>query len=321
MEATNNRKTDNMKIQFVLLIMFFPGIMLSQTIKRASINSVSLSSPNVVSTGGQYVGASFNASENTAKQTNVTIGFQQPVRIPLDTAVNVIGDLLICKGDTTELRLTKAPYYKWYKNDTLLKGQDSSYIRTITAGRYRAVMTDGLGLTDSTRVIEIGLSSFEKPTPPGISRDQSNNLVSSYASGEHKWYEAGKEVAGQTTNKFKPATTGYITVKTRQNGCLSLMSASYYYLATSIINISPEESIKLSPNPFNSQINVNFKLNSNTPLNIDVISMSSGKLIATFKRILNGQALELPALVNGVYIFRIYSDNGKIEKNIRVVKI
>jgi hypothetical protein len=301
--------------------LFLTSILNAQTIKRASINSVSLSSPNVVSTGGQYVGASFNASENTTKQTNVTVGFQQPVRIPFDTAVNVIGDLLICKGDTTELRLTKAPYYKWFRNDTLLKGQDSAYIRTITAGRYRAVMTDGLGFTDSTRVIEIGLSSFEKPTPPGISRDQSNNLVSSYASGEHKWYEAGKEVAGQTTNKYKPSATGYISVKTRQNGCLSLMSASYYYLATSIVNISPEEYIKLSPNPFTNQININFKLSSNTLFNIDIISLSSGKLIKTFKKIFNGQALELPALVNGIYIFRIYSENGKIEKNIRVVKI
>lgn len=310
-----------MKIQFVLLVFLYPGLIFSQTIKRASINSVSLSSANLVSTGGQYVGASFNTSQNTVKQTNLTIGFQQPVRIPLDTSVNVIGDLLICKGDTTELRLTKAPYYKWFKNDTLLKGQDTSFFRTITAGKYRAVMTDGLGFTDSTRIIEIGLSSFEKPAPPTISRDESNNLVSSYEKGEHKWFEAGREIAGQTTNKYKPSTSGYITVKTRQNGCLSLMSASYYYLATSIINISPEETIKLSPNPFNSQININFKLISNTSLNIDIISMSSGKLITTFKKILNGQALELPGLVNGVYIFRIYSDNGKIDRIIRVVKI
>ena len=96
----------------------------SQTIKRGSINSVGFTSPNVNFSVGQFMAGNFNSGTN-----KITVGFQQPVRIMLDTSVAIIGDLSICPGDTTVIKANSSPFYTWFKNDTAIKAKDTSLIK------------------------------------------------------------------------------------------------------------------------------------------------------------------------------------------------
>ena len=299
--------------------LFWASVSHAQTIKRISINSFGLSNKNIVSTGGQHLAATFT----TSKSNSVTIGFQHPVRIPLDTTLSIKGDLITCKGDTTIISLGKAPFYKWYRNDTLLQGEDSSFIYALISGKYKAVLTDGLGFFDTARVVEVFVNNSARPTSPNITRDASGNLSTNYATNAtHYWYSSSNQNSLLSSSaSFKPGTTGYYNVKVKQNGCLSDISANYYYLVSAVVNLSDGEFIKLSPNPFANQINIHYQLNRMIQYDVDVIQMGSGKLIKTIRNVSNGQSLDMNGLINGIYVLRVYSRDGKTDQRIRVVKL
>jgi hypothetical protein len=292
----------------------------AQTIKRISINSFGISNKNIVSTGGQHLAATYT----TTKSNSITLGFQHPVRIPMDTALSIKGDLVTCKGDTTIISLGKAPFYKWYRNDTLLKDEDSSYIYALVSGKYRAILTDGLGFFDSARVVEVTVNASPPPATPVISRDGSGNLITNYGSAAtHIWYNTNNLTTPINTSvaAIKPTSAGYYSVKVKQNGCTSSISASYYYLVSAVLNLSGNEFIKFSPNPFNNQINLSYQLNRNANFDVDVIHLGSGKLIKTIRNVNNGQSLDMNGIINGVYVLRLYSKDGKTDQRIRVVKL
>ena len=308
-----------LKHNIFILLIFTCFKVNAQTIKRISINSFGLSNKNIVSTGGQHLAATYT----TSKSNTVTIGFQHPVRIPLDTSLSVKGDLIICKGDTTIISLGKAPFYKWYRNDTLLQGEDSSFIYALVSGKYRAILTDGLGFFDTARVVEVNVNSSPRPAAPTISRDASGNLITNYSSSfSHSWYSTNNQnTTLSTSTSYKPTTTGYYNVKVNQNGCISNLSANYYYLVSAVVNLSGGEYIKFSPNPFMNQLTVQYQLNRQMQYNIDVIQMGSGKLMKTIRNISNGQSLDMSGLLNGIYVLRLYSNDGKTDQRIRVVKL
>jgi hypothetical protein len=132
----------------------------SQTIKRGSINSVGFTSPNVNFSVGQYMAGNFSSGTN-----KITVGFQQPVRIMLDTSVAIIGDLSICPGDTTTIKANSSPFYTWFKNDSVFKAKDTSLIKLSQndTGVYRIAYSDGLGHFDSSRVVVVKKSLYQKP--------------------------------------------------------------------------------------------------------------------------------------------------------------
>lgn len=310
----------NLKNNILILLIFTCFKVNAQTIKRISINSFGLSNKNIISTGGQHMAATFT----TAKSNTVTIGFQHPVRIPLDTSLSVKGDLITCKGDTTIISLGKAPFYKWYRNDTLLKGEDSSFIYALVSGKYKAILTDGLGFFDSARVVEVLVNNGPGPSAPQISRDANGNLTTNYNSAYiHYWYNSTNlsTPINSGVTSIKPTSSGNYSVKVKQNGCMSTISASYYYLVSAIINLTDGDFIKLSPNPFANQINIHYQLNRLMQYDVDVIQMGSGKLVKTIRNISNGQSLDMNGLINGIYVLRVYSRDGKTDQRIRVVKL
>jgi hypothetical protein len=308
------------KILILLLLCISTFQLDAQTIKRISINSFGLSNKNIVSTGGQHLAATYQ----TTKANTITLGFQQPVRITMDTSLSIKGDLVTCKGDTTIISLGKAPFYKWYRNDTLLVGEDSSFIYALVSGKYRAILTDGLGFFDTARVVEVTVNTSARPTAPMISRDASGNLVTNYGStASHTWYNTNNLTTPINTgaSSIKPASAGYYSVAVKQNGCASAISASYYYLVSAVVNLSNGEYVKFSPNPFTNHINLNYQFNRSGNYDIDVIHLGSGKLIKTIRNVSNGQLIDMNGMVNGVYVFRLYSKDGKTDQRIRVVKL
>jgi len=160
-----------------------------------------------------------------------------------------------------------------------------------------------------------------KPTPsaPIISRDTANNLVSN-ATIKNTWYKDGTLIP-DTTQKIKPSGAGSYTVKTTQNDCISAMSAPFYYLVTDVINLSSNEFLKLAPNPFNSQLNLDFLINGYQKLNIDVFELSTGRLLFMKQGLYPGTPIFLGSLSSGTYIVRVYSSDGKISYQFKMVKL
>jgi hypothetical protein len=260
-----------------------------------------------------------NFSSGTNK---ITVGFQQPVRIMLDTSVAIIGDLSICPGDTTVIKANSSPFYTWFKNDTAIKAKDTSLIKLTQkdTGVYKIAYTDGLGHYDSSRQIIITKSAFQKPPTPTIVRDSVGNLTSNYTTG-NQWYKDGVAIAGATDIKYKPLVNASYTVTTVQNGCASLKGSSYFFLVTDIINLEDNQFIKVMPNPYVSNLYLNFFLIKYNTLNADIFDFSTGRMVANRKNLYTGTNLDIATLSPGIYIVRVYSTDFKMTYTFKIVKL
>ncbi len=225
----------------------------------------------------------------------------------------------ICGNDSISVKITvKDPSvkYTWYlNNDSVSKSSDSIFIKK--EGYIKLMATDSLGCSKFSDSVLI--KSFALPTPPTISRDTSNNLVST-SSIRNTWYKDGILIS-DTTQKFKPSSVGSYSVKTTTNGCTSVMSSAYYYLVTDIINLSKDEYIKLAPNPFINQLNFDFIVKGYQKLNIEVFDVATGTKVASQPNLTAGSRITLGQLSGGTYIIRVTSNDQKILQQFKVVKM
>jgi hypothetical protein len=156
------------------------------------------------------------------------------------------------------------------------------------------------------------------PSVPSISRDADNNLISSVASG-NLWYKDGVATT-EKEQKFKPTSPGSYSVKVTQDGC-SATSSNYYYLTTDLFKISSTEYIKLAPNPFVNQVNLDFMINGYGKLNVDVISITTGNILFSLKGLSTGTPISLGKLSSGVYLVKISSSDYKFVHQFKMVKM
>ena len=120
--------------------------------------------------------------------------------------------------------------------------------------------------------------------------------------------------------KYKPSIPGSYSVKVTQDGCTS-SSGNYYYLTTDIFNISSTEYIKLAPNPFINQVNLDFLINGYGKLNVEVVSITTGNIIISLKGLTTGTPISMTDLSSGVYLVKLTSPDFKFMHQFKMVKM
>lgn len=166
---------------------------------------------------------------------------------------------------------------------------------------------------------KITYAVYPVPSAPIIKKDADNFIVSSSATG-NIWYKNGVAI-NDTVQKFKPSTSGNYTVKTNQNGCLSVQSNAYYFLVTDIIHLNDFEFVKLAPNPFRNQLNIDFVIQGNQILNMDVFELSTGKKVTTINGVISGSPIYLGQLSAGTYLIKISTSDNKINQQFKMIKL
>jgi alpha-tubulin suppressor-like RCC1 family protein len=156
------------------------------------------------------------------------------------------------------------------------------------------------------------------PSAPILSRDTANFLLSG-APGI-TWYKDGTALI-DTAQKIKPTIPGSYTARTTQNGCTSALSNPYYYLVTDIINLSPDEFIKLAPNPFINQLNLDFVIKGYQRLNLEVFDLATGMRKTSMQNLTPGIPIYLGQLSPGTYYVRVSSKDGKINYQFKMIKL
>jgi hypothetical protein len=134
------------------------------------------------------------------------------------------------------------------------------------------------------------------------------------------WFKDGTAIT-DTTQKIKPSGAGSFTVKTSENGCASVASSAYYYLVTDIVNLSADEFIKLAPNPFQGQLNLDFNVKAYQKLNIEVFELSTGTRRAAQQNVLPGSVLSFGYLAPGTYIIKVSSNDQKLSHQFKMIKL
>ena len=166
---------------------------------------------------------------------------------------------------------------------------------------------------------KLTVNIFEIPTMPTLSRDTANFLISSSTMG-NIWYK-DNVILKDSLQKIKPTIPGAYSVKAMQNGCISPMSAIYYFLVTDVINLSATEFIKLAPNPFQSKLNFDFIIKGYQKLNLDVFELATARKVSSRVGLTPGSPIYLPELTGGTYIVRITSADGKLSYQFKMVKM
>jgi hypothetical protein len=224
-----------------------------------------------------------------------------------------------CGTDSVSVKITSrdpSVKYAWYvNNDSVSKSTDSIFIKKEAYVKLKA--TDSLGCSKFSDSILI--KSFAIPSAPIISRDTANNLVSN-VTFRNTWFKDGTLIT-DTTQKFKPTSPGSYTVKTTQNGCISAMSSPYYYLVTDIVRLNNGEFIKLAPNPFINQINLDFNIKGYQRLNVDVFELTTGNRVFSRQGLQAGTPIILNELSSGTYIIKITSNDSKIVQQFKMLKM
>jgi hypothetical protein len=221
-----------------------------------------------------------------------------------------------CTNDSLKLTINnvnKGDTLKWYfgtKSDLTNVAN-----KTFTdSTKLFVTRTDSVGCIISSDTIQITKNSI--PTSPALTRDTDNNLVANI--NGITWYKDGAKIA-DTTQKIKPTSNGNYTATTTQNGCTSSASANYYYLTSAVANLSGDEYFKVSPNPTNGEIYLNYNIRSTKDVYINVIDMG-GRTIISNRKLTSGSKINLGSSFKGSCIIQVKDKAGRLLTTEKLIK-
>jgi len=227
-----------------------------------------------------------------------------------------LSDFNFCNGDSLKVSVintNKGDTLKWFWGGKSDLTNITSKIFTESSKLY-VTRTDSLGCTSISDTIQIMKKNL--PASPIITRDASSNLASNI--GNIIWYKDGLKLT-DTTQKLKPLSNGIYTATTTQNGCVSLQSQGYYYLINGEVNFVNGDFFKVSPNPTDEYLIINFKLGHNIGVFISIIDMS-GKVVSNGRKVLTGEKLNISKLSKGNYLVQARTVDGKILTQSKIIK-
>ncbi len=265
--------------------------------------------PGMIKLQAPFEGVARDLAGNNSRVIGIDSVLYVDTTIVLKPSI-IVGNTTFCQGDSTTLVSSVANSYLWstgaVTRSLVVKQAGSYQVKTTYDNRVK-------GVSDNVSIVV-------KPTPaaPTVTRDGSYNLVSSYTSG-NKWFKDGVSIS-DTTQKIIPIPGSTYTVRSVQNGCPSPLSNAFFNLITEISYPNAVEFITLSPNPFVDQLKIEFTTSSYQYVDVQVIEISSGALVASKLGVNSGNSLYLGQLSQGSYIVRLVSPDGKIYQQVKVVK-
>jgi hypothetical protein len=104
-------------------------------------------------------------------------------------------------------------------------------------------------------------------------------------------------------------------------GCVTDVSAPYYFTANGVIDLGNGQFVNLFPNPVRNSLNVYWNINGMPMLDV-VITDLQGRTMKTLTNVSNGTVVDLTGLPRGVYNVKIYSAGSyKLNKTARILKV
>ena len=223
-----------------------------------------------------------------------------------------------CESSSLPIRYSDTTInFVWKYQDTLLTESKTRTLNVTKPGQYSVAVTNVYGCTTSSDLVTV--SKIPIPATPNIIRAQNGNLLSNYNSG-NKWYK-DNILLTDTTSFLAPKGVGNYSLQTSQNGCISQMSTSYYYVVTNVVQLENGQYINLNPNPFINRLIINFNINKNPSLNADVIDFATGRLITSRKNVFTNTDLNLANINAGIYLIKVYSNDLKVNVTFKIVKL
>lgn len=237
-------------------------------------------------------------------------------KMAMPTIVSSKTNNVFCEGDSLTLSTsTSASKFNWFKSNIVVGAGTKVTIKE--SGTYTLETTNQFGCKNVSSKIDV--SKIKTPTTPVLGRDANGNL-SAATTFNLVWYKDA-QLLTDTSKFIKPTSNGSYTVRASDNGCLSALSSSYFYLVTDVINLENNEFIKITPNPFVHFLNIDFKISPYQYLNLEFFDMIKGQRVLIKERVIPGSRINVESLAPGTYLVRIASNDYKLSYQLKLIKL
>lgn len=198
--------------------------------------------------------------------------------------------------------------YQWFFNGVAIPGGTSPTYSAGVSGNYKCSVTVPASCTSTTSEVSVA----EMPLPNPVITSSGSYLITGSFYTTYQWYKNNAPISGATT--YRTTYTGAGNYKVRvvdTNGCQTTSDAYIVKGPTSVTQLTPEE-IKVYPNPTRESIFIE----CNMPVTAVVIS-ADGR---TLMQVDNATFINLGNLANGVYMLKLYTNDGAFIKAEQLIK-
>lgn len=292
------------------------GVFNSGNVFTAQLSDANGSFNNPVALG---TATGLSGTINGMIPSTIASGSGYHIRVIADNPLTYSGssstNITITAPPSATINYSASPYY-------LGNGTASVTLNGTTGGVYSS--TNGLSIDSNTGTINLdnsipgtyvityyigssgGCAAYADtatviiapPELPTISH-VSNTLRSSAPSG-NQWYLNSVMQAGLTSQIITPVQSGSYTVKVTVNGYSSASSASYYYLITTVNNLSLDKSITIAPNTVTHSLNIH--CSSPTAHWRFQVFNSEGQPMMAPRTLIRSCSLNMDSFAAGVYV-------------------
>jgi hypothetical protein len=223
---------------------------------------------------------------------------------------------IICQGKSTVLTSSSPSGNQWYKDGAKIAGATSSTYQASQAGIY--TVTTSINNVTSVPSNKITITVIAGPAKPTITVNGAY-LVSSAATG-NQWYRESFQIQGATNKTYKPLNNAnYSVVVMDPSTFCSTTSDKLYFAITGIINIDNTHFVKLSPNPVQRKVILNFNLAGINNLTLQLFDIN-GRQLGAYTNLSDGSELDLSGLAKGIYIVKIMDPKSKKYYMLKLLK-
>lgn len=226
----------------------------------------------------------------------------------------ITGDTELCSGQEYMFTIDPVPgasFYTWTIPGSWMGNSDSTSIIIIpdeNNGVISATANNNCAMSDS---VSLGLAVNPSPEPEIVNNNNILSTTQPYSS--YQWNEDGLAINGATAATYTATMDGnYSVTVTNENGC-SGTSDTIVLAGVGIDELQAiRDAVHIYPNPVADVMHIQ----SPVAVDVEVMSIEGRALL----RISPAKEISLKALAQGIYLVRVYDEEGKLVKVKKVVK-
>ncbi len=249
--------------------------------------------------------------------------------VPEMPIISASVDPMICEGETLSLIASYENDLQWYRDSTLLIGENSDSLTVMTPGIYYVEYVSPQGCQLSSMPFEV--TSIPIPETPAYVND--NNLLSIFDEEglpldySLQWYQNNEVLEGENglTYCITQFDTYTLEVIDNETGCSNQFSLTVPYNPNNDCNFTDVENIKTSifelkigPNPTSGLFTISMENPNNVAIDFYLSDLMGRQIleVRTFTESNIREVIDLSHLPNGVFLVYL-----KIGEEIRVERL
>lgn len=237
--------------------------------------------------------------------------------VPPTPVIEIIGDTLLCSGETTTI-VGPSGYsaYIWQDPFWLSTQRTTSNSLEINFTQTQNLVVENEAGCQSQASESLTISVNQTPFQPSILVN-GNSLACNSPGETYRWYLNDVLIEGASDRFFEASTSGFYSVQVVDKGCASPISELVSVLVTSLTALEKEFPIQIYPNPLGDQLVLN---SPSIEIERIVVHDVLGRELINQSIKANTAQIAVDALAKGMYLLQIFDQENRLINVEQLVK-